>query len=262
MIYLKSQPQPFTPSWYAAKGGGPVYMMRPGDVVEREMFEAELSGQYNAGAVARYELTAAFQEGTAHLLADSPEQLEEVQQLDALAREIETHNASVYVESMGLPPDEQAAFIVKQQRQLSATERQALEAIEAVLREHWPDFRALIARQERRNAAAPLLAFRQFCKGWEGLETPFAAGLDGLVTADALLGVPQNDMKAAGWHAYKMLYATREERALKNSSAPSNAAAAPVTSSSGAASEKAGTSRASAGRKTPGSRPRRGRSRS
>ena len=249
MIHLKNTPVPFTPPWYK-KGEGSTFMIRPGDVIEREMFEAEMSGQYDAARVMRYEINAAFRDGVSHLLSDSPEHLEALLEIDARAREIETFNAGVFVEALGVPEDQRAAFIENKQQTLPASDRQTLEEAERVLKQHWPDYRALVAQEERRRAMVPLTAFRRFCVGWEGPEVPFSTGPDDLVTAEAIQGLGQNDMKSAGLYAYQLLYATTEERSRKNSSAPSNVVDAPTTSPSGAASKKAGTSRASGGPRT------------
>ncbi len=257
MIQLKTTPVSFTPTWYLP-AKVPAFMIRPGDVVEREMFEAEMSGQYDAARVMRYEISAAFLEGINFLLADAPEQLEALLQIDSNAREIESHNGEVFLKALGVPDDERAAYMVKEQRSLPPEELQTLEEAERVLKQHWPSYRALVAQQERRQALVPLVAFRRFCVGWQGVTkdgvaTAFARGMDGLVTLDALQGVPQNDMKAAGLFAYQLLYASTEERSRKNSSAPSNAGEGRKTSHSGGASKKAGRSRASGGRRTRGS---------
>lgn len=249
MIRLKTAPAPFTPSWYKA-GKGPVFLIRAGDVAEREMFEAELAGEHDAGRVMESELNGAFEAGLAFLLADAPEQLAELQALLAEERGVAEHNGEVLIRAIGLPLTDRPAFLEQESRQLPDDQRQALDEVRRLVHKHWPDYRALIAQQARRMAMLPLEAFRRFCVGWEGLKHPCEVGPDDLVTTAAVGRVPQNDMKAAGIHAYGLLYGASSEETRKNSSAPERSGSVRKTSRSGAASKRAGRSKASAGRKT------------
>jgi hypothetical protein len=251
MIYLKTTPKPFTPPWYKA-GVGPVFMIRAGDVAEREMFEAELTGEHDAGRVLEYEVNGAFEAGVAFLLADAPGQLAELQAMLAAEKEVEAHNADLPRRSFDVAEAERQAFLEKETRRLPDNQRQDLEEIRRLVAKYWPDYRALMAQQARRIAMLPLEAFRRFCVGWEGLKQPFQAGPDGLVTLEAAGGVAQNDMKSAGLHAYRLLYGAVTEEGRKNSSAPAKSGSAHKTSPSGAGStKKGGRSRARAGSRTP-----------
>lgn len=246
MIYITTDAQPYTPPWYR-KGSGPLFLIRAGDVGERELFEAELAGEYDAGRVLDMDLEAAFEEGIETLLADAPQQLEGLRALLAAERDIRDHNQQVLTEALGKPVADQAAFIKEQCRQLPPGERQGLEEARRLMHQHWPDYRALVARQARRQSLLPLVAFRRFCAGWERLKQPFEAGPDGMPTLAAIRGIPQNDMKAAGLEAYRRLYAASAPETRKNLSAPAKSANARRTSRSGAGSKKGGRSRGSAG---------------
>lgn len=251
MICLKTTPKPFTPPWYGT-GAGPVFMIRAGDVAEREMFEAELTGEHDAGRVLEYEVNGAFEAGVAFLLANAPDQLAELQAMLVTEKEVETHNADLLRRSFDVAEAERQAFLEKETRRLPDSQRQDLEEIRRLVAKYWPDYRALMAQQARRIAMLPLEAFRRFCVGWEGLKQPFQAGPDGLVTLEAAGGVAQNDMKSAGLHAYRLLYGAVTEDGRKNSFAPAKSGSARKTSPLGAGStKKAGRSRARAGSITP-----------
>lgn len=248
MIFLHTKPAPFTPPWY--KDGGPVYMIRAGTAVDRELLEAELSGRYDAGRVFDFELAAAFNAAIDHLLADSPEQLAELRALLGAEAEVAEANAAALDAAAALPEEEQEAYLKANLASLSDNDRQTLAETRALVAKYWPEYAALTARQARRNNMVPLLAFGYFCGDWSGLDHPFEKGMDGLVSMKAIGNVPPLDMKAAGLHAYRLLYAG--EDVAKNSDAPSRSANGRATSPSGAASErKAGKSRASPGGKTP-----------
>jgi hypothetical protein len=252
MIALKTDARPFTPPWYKS-GKGPVFMIRAGDVAEREMFEAELAGEHDAARVLDIEIELALESGISFLLADAPEQLEELRAMLAEEKELASANATVLERAIGLPPEERQAFIEKESRKLPDDRRQTLDEARRLIHKHWPDYRALIAQQARRQALLPLEAFRRFCTGWERLKQPYQAGPDGLVTLDAVKGVSPSDMKAAGLHAYRLLYGASTPETRKNSLAPAKSERTPRTSRSGAGSTKrGGKSRASAGGRTRG----------
>ncbi|HEV7658832.1 MAG TPA: hypothetical protein VGO55_03200 [Allosphingosinicella sp.] len=228
-------------------------MIRAGDVAEREMFEAELTGEHDAGRVLEYEVKGAFEAGVAFLLADAPDQLAELEAMLAAEKEIEASNSDLLRRVFEIREEDRPAFLEKETRRLPDNQRQDLEEIRRLVAKYWPDYRSLMAQQARRVAMLPLEAFRRFCVGWEGLKQPFQAGPDGLVTLEAAGGVAQNDMKSAGLHAYRLLYGAVTEEGRKNSSAPAKSGSARKTSPSGAKStKKAGRSRVSAGSKTPG----------
>jgi hypothetical protein len=230
MIRLTTQPRPYTAPWHK-DGKGPVFMIHAGGVTDREMFEADLAGEYNAGPVTSFEMDAAFSEGLAVLLADSPAQLAELHELRAAEREIVEHNNEVANRAQSLPEPDRADFVKLESRELPAADRQALEEADRIVRDHWPDYAALHRRRARRHAMVPLLAFRQFCSGWTGLKSECDIGPDGLVTEASAKAVPAMDMKAAGYHAYTLLYAVEDEG---NSARPSSSEKGPATSTSDA----------------------------
>ena len=52
MISLStSAPVRWSPPWREGAAGAPVYLIRAGSVIEREMLEAELAGEHRAGKV-------------------------------------------------------------------------------------------------------------------------------------------------------------------------------------------------------------------
>lgn len=216
MIATSTKPQPFTPPWYKKGDRAPVFMIRAGNVEEREEFEAFMAGEYDAARVYAFELDQALERGIEALLANAPEQLEELRALLATEREIGEHNNDVLIRALGIPEKKRGAFVAKESRALTDADRQGLEEVRSLVHKHWPDYRALVLRKERRQRLAPLAAFRKFCTSWEGLDVPFAAGIDGLVTLEAAREVPVNDMKAAGLHAYQLLYAAASGEAEKN----------------------------------------------
>jgi len=210
--------QRHTPSWLSGEKA-PVYLIRPGSVIERSLVEAELAGEYQAGRVFAFELLEAFQKGVRALLPDDPE----ADQLVSLAA----------AEAGG--------------ETLSAEEARQVADARVALGEHWPDYRALNARIARRKEIAPVLALRRFCVGWENVEVPFARGPDGLVTLDALARLDPLEMLSAGNHAYGLLFPGELEG---NSPPPSQSDDGPTTSTSDAPSPAAGKSKARSGRKT------------
>lgn len=230
-----TQTVPYTPPWLEGEPGAPVFHLRAGSVIERGQMEAELAGPHRAGRVLGYELRLAIRTGVETLLAGDTE-LDRV--LGLVAAEAE---------------GEADAF--------TDGDKRLLADMRAVLAEHWPDYRELVAQLERRNQIAPIVALRRFCTGWEGcsgdsgVEAVFARGRDGLVTEAALGGLSHLEMLMAGNRAYSLQYASGQEG---NSQRPSSSDVGPQTSSSDEASTADGGSATKPGKKTPGSRSRHG----
>lgn len=209
MIPTSTTPVRFVPQFFDADDPtAPAFYLRAGSVIERDMLEAELAGEYRAGQVYGPEYATAFAEGVTVLMADDPGR-------DTL---------------LALAAAEKA--LAPGQR-LASDEEQLLKRARELVTEHWPDYRALIAQANRRHQILPLVAFRRFCTGWENIEEalPFATGPDRLVTLAAAGSIPSLLMKLAGLHAFGMLYAGGQ---AKNSEAPSKSGEAPPTSTSGA----------------------------
>jgi hypothetical protein len=232
MIRTSKAPVPWKVPWREER----TYFIRAGDPMERADIEADLAGDCRAGPVYGFELEAAFAQGVDFLLSETPDYAAHLKELAAAEAALE-HGEK-------MPPDEAAL----------------LEAARETLSEHWPAYRALVRRDERRHQFFPLLAFRRFCAGWEGDEMPeYRPGLDGLVPLDLVSEIPGLEMKAAGAFAVSLLYASGRDKE-GNSARLSSSAESRKTSSSRAGG-KAGRSPASASsRKTPSSRSRPGRS--
>ncbi|WP_047168896.1 hypothetical protein [Rhizorhabdus histidinilytica] len=227
MIPLSTDVVRFVPPIFdKADPAAPAFFLRPGDPIERELFEAELAGDYRAGRVFQADLNRTFSEGVAVLMAADPGR-------DTLL---------ALVAAEGALEDGEA---------LPAEERQLLAAARDAMADHWPEYRALIVEMNRRHQLLPLVAFRRFCKGWENIEAalPFAAGPDRLVTLAATGSIPRPLMKMAGFEAYAMLNAGQH---AKNSEAASKSDDGPPTSLSDAPSKADGTSAGTDGLKTPG----------
>jgi hypothetical protein len=183
MILLDTKtPLRWTPPWRENDADAPVYLIRAGSVIEREQVEAELAGEHRAGRVYAFQIQAAFSKGVDTLLADDEAgaaRLKEVVGAEAGLKDGET-----------LPEDEAAM----------------LAAARDVLAEHYPPYRALLAQEQRREAMAPIVAFRRFVVGWENVAAVYARGPDGLVKLTSLEGVDAFEMRLAGRTAYGLLY--------------------------------------------------------
>ncbi|ARR54554.1 hypothetical protein HY78_14505 [Rhizorhabdus wittichii DC-6] len=192
----------------------PAFFLRAGNVNERQALEAELAGDYRAGRVYDFELAACFAEGITELMAGDPGR-------DALLSLIEAET------NLGAG------------ERLPAAERQMLAQAREILSEHWPEYRALMARANRRAQFKPLVAFRRFCIGWEHVPrvdnakepAMHAIGVDRLVTLDAVAQLTPLWMQLAGNRAYDLLYPEDQE---KNSAAPSKSDDGQGTSNLGA----------------------------
>ena len=203
MIALSTtEPVRFTPAFMVGKADAPVFLIRPGSVVERAQLEAALAAPpYNAGRVFPWDLADAAADAARALLTG--DDLGQV--LDALA----AMKASLGLAAL---PDDQ---------------RQLLLGIDDALTSHWPEYAALRQQEARRNELLPLLAAQRFLVGWEGIEAPFTRGKDGRASDDALRILGQFFLPLVGREAYRLLYA-EEQRPL--SLPPSKSGPAPVIS--------------------------------
>lgn len=212
---------PYTPSWLADQPKPPRYFFRGASVIERAQMEAELSGEHAAGRVFPYELIRAFRNGLMALLAGDPG-------LDDLLEAVEA-------ESQG--------------KVLADDQRQALVQAKAIISRHWPEYRELVAQQERRKEIAPVIVFARFCTGWENVEAEWSLGKDRKIPDATLLKIDSFEMMSAGNFGYGLLYGDTDERTFQQ---PSQSDADLSTSSSDT-SRADGSSAASDGQKTPGS---------
>lgn len=207
MIPLSTTSVRFVPSLFeAAQTDAPVFYLRPGSVIERDMLEAELAGDYRAGSVFRSDIARAFDEGIMTLMANDPGR-DTVLAIAAANRALEEENAEAEkAKGRELTLDER--------QMLPIGERQILAGVRETLSEHWPEYRELVARTNRRRQMLPIVAFRRFCTGWDNLAEarPFAVGPDKLITLAVAGSIPALLMKMAGLEAYRMLYASDQAK--------------------------------------------------
>jgi len=211
MIRTSKEPFPFALPW----NEDVVFMIRPGDMIDRGKVEAALAEQA-AEAVFDFQLAATFEEAVNELLSDNPD---EAGQLLAIA-----------AAEAALEPGEK----------LPANEAAALSEAREAVRGSWPAYRALMAQAARRNELLPTVAFQRFVTGWQGEDLPeFRKGIDGLLTLGVMSQFPPIVIRAVGFRAYQALYATGE---VKNSAppSPSDESQAPTASDTSA---KASSSR-------------------
>lgn len=161
----------------AARGGAPVYLLRRGDVVDRASIEAKLAGECNAGGVSAGQIAAAFAAGIETLMAGDVG-------ADAILR-------------LRLRED--------RGQRLTPEELGALAGAREVLTEHWPSYRALMLRMERRRLVLPVVAFSHLCVGWTGLTVEYRRWPSGRIDPWALNAVPVAEIGAAGHRAYTLL---------------------------------------------------------
>ncbi len=226
MIALSTtEPVRFTPPWLAGNADAPVFLIRPGSLIERAQLEAYLAGpECNAGRVFPWDLADAASDAARALL--DGDDLGQV--LEALA----TLRGARGLES--LPQDQ----------------RQLLVAIDGALMQAWPEYAELRAREARRQELLPLVACQRFLVGWEGFETPFTPDKHGKPSESSLRVLGSLFLPAVGMEAYRLLYA-EEQRPL--SDAPSKSAPArPISPAAGVrrSAAKAGKSPVRSGRKT------------
>ena len=211
-----SAAEPFTPKWMEGKADAPIFFIRAGNVIERELMEAQLSGpSYRAGETWPWEKQAALIDGLKAIAGDDAAQL------------------IVLAETSDI--DDPA-------------EAELLEQARALIGQHYAPYRDLLAQEERRRAILPIVAFCRYCVRWEGLDTDMKRGADGLIDPASLLGIDPIILRSAGFEAYNRQYAVGER---KNSDAPSKSGADLKTSPSAEPSEKAGSSTGSDTPKTP-----------
>lgn len=218
-----------TAGWMTHLGAeAPVFLIRPGSVIERAQLEAELTGEYGAARVFAFDLSKAFREGV-EALCDS----------DDAARLVGIADAEAALpEGEALPKEE--ASILREAR--------------AELAKHWPAYRALRTRMALRTEVAPIIALRRFCVGGErvmgmdGKPITFERGPDGFLMLDEIGRIDPFQMLDAGNAAYQLLYP--EEDLRGNSQQPSQSDESQPLSTSDASSTKDGGSPARSGKKT------------
>ncbi len=162
------------------------FSIRAGDVIERDMFEAELAG-LDADRVYDFQLTEAFLAGVEVLLDGHPEDIARIREAVA------------------------ATDALAENEQLPASERALLEGARQAVKTAWPPYRTLLAQADRRNKLLSTLAFRNFVTGWEGKDLPaYEKDIEGKVTLAAMKAIPPPILRIVGQRAYVLLWATGE----------------------------------------------------
>ncbi|MEA3390023.1 MAG: hypothetical protein U9R64_12235 [Pseudomonadota bacterium] len=211
-----SAAEPFTPSWLKDATAPATFFLRAGDVIEREMFEAQLAGpKYRAGEVWPWEKQASLMAGLTTLAG------EDAPQLIALAQTA----ASGQLEDKA--------------------EIALLEQATAIVAQHYAPYGALVEQEERRRAVLPVAAFCRYCVRADNVDAEIRRGIDGFIDPDCLRDMDPMALRAAGFEAYNRQYAAT---ARKNSDAPSKSGADPKTSPS---EEPSGTGGSLTGIDTP-----------
>jgi hypothetical protein len=228
MIATSKAPVRVVSPFHAEGEAERAYLIRPGDVNERGMFEASLAADFGASEVWPHVKLATIADGLAALLPKEP---------DTVANLVAIATADM------------------QGEEVPAADRQALAEVLDVLRQHWPDYRQLVLQETRRKELAPTAAFRWFVVGVEGVKVELKRGLDGLITLETMAALNPLDIAFAGGRAIALLWGRGAE---KNSAPPSKSGGGRRTSPAGGASRAAGRSAKTGGRKTPSSRSRPG----
>lgn len=171
---------PFVPHWLRDEPNPPTFMLRAGSVIERELLEAELAGEYRAGRVWPFEVAEELCNAFRAIAAEDAEELAELAQR-------ELAHATLGGEA------------------LSAAEQATLDSCRQLAIEHWPDYAALVAQMQRRETLLPVLAFRRFCTGWQNVGAEFKRSA-GFVADASMRALKPLHIRGAGIEAYNLLY--------------------------------------------------------
>lgn len=183
----------WSPAWVKKEKGAkvPVFFLRPGSVLERDEFEGELEGRYNAAGVLPFQLREIAREGI-KALADNPDDAELM--IELIERDYTIEAGQDGAEA------------------LSAKDRARMKDVTEILQKHWPDYRAAREQNARHNNYLPTLAFMRWCDGWEnvtdsaGEAVPYERDDRGDIPDAVLRRVPAIMMRAAGFEAYQLQY--------------------------------------------------------
>lgn len=97
--------------------------------------------------------------------------------------------------------------------------RDAVE-IETTIERHYPPLAQALADRGEWMAVAPLVAFRHFVRGWEGLDVPYEARA-GRVTEACLERIPENDIMAVGFRCIALMHPSQADAKNSESRSPS-----------------------------------------
>jgi hypothetical protein len=221
MVAISTAPRTWRPEWLGEET--PTFTWRVPTVIERELFEGGMAA-YNALAVYPWHIAQQFRAGLSALLPADPD---EAERLDELRTR----------QSAG--------------EELSAADVASLDEATGALMQYWPGYRLIVAQASRREAVLPLVAFRHFVAGWEGLSfkgepVTIARGLDGLITDDVMARIDPMIIRALGIEIYGAMY---DRSAEKNFVPPSPSDDGPRTSKP--KTRKGGKSAPTSGETTP-----------
>lgn len=215
----------FTPAWLRTLDAPPTFHLRVGALTERDLFEAELDGEYDAGKVYAHAIRASVLSGVAALGGDDAPMLTD------LVNTFYSDSAS------DMPADEQAR----------------MSELLDILQDHWPEYRRLAKQSARRLNLMPTLALQRWCVGWDNMTdtenapVPFTSGPTGRPDDEAMRRLPPLFIMVAGTEAYSLQSGRGEE---KNLPPPSLSAGTRESSPSASRKARAGQSAASSGKKT------------
>lgn len=204
--------EPWTPKWLEGQAGAPVFFLRAGDVIERELFEAQLAGPaWGAAEAWPWEKQGALLEGLRTLGG------EDAPHLIALA------------ETAGAGALEDAGEIA------------LLKDAAALVAQHYPPYRVILEQEARRQAVLPVAAFCRWCVRWENVPEAGEPRRDvaGLIDPASIGEIPALLLRSAGVEAYRRQYGAS---ARKNSDAPLKSGADPRISPSAEPSDPDGSS--------------------
>lgn len=95
-----------------------------------------------------------------------------------------------------------------------------LGEIEQAVSKHYAPYAEAEADRGHWLAVAPIVAFRHFVRGWEGLDVTFEAR-GGRVTEACLAQVPENDILMVGYHCMTLMHPTQAQAKNSESRSPS-----------------------------------------
>ena len=183
-----SAAEPFTPKWLEGSAGAPVIFIRAGDIIERQLMEAELSGPaYNAGETWPWEKHSALIDG-----------------ISAFAGEDTAHLVAL-------------AETAAKGELVDPGEVQLLQQVTQSIAQHFPAYRALVEREERRRAILPMVAFCRYVVRWDNVDGAPVRGINGFIDPASLTLIDPLLLRVAGMEAYDRQYGLS---ARKNSDAP------------------------------------------
>lgn len=188
--------QTFTPPWLTAMAEEqkPKFHFRLATVLERDEFEAELDGRWNAGEVYQFVLSDLAQAGIRALVQGDD--------ADRLAESVRAHFSG---------------------DDLSMEEKAEAKAALDILSAHYPDYKIAIEQEARRNRILPTLAFMKFCTGWDnvtdrdGEPVPFTRNAMGEIAEESQRRINSLELRSAGLFAYGLQYGRTQG---KNSAPP------------------------------------------